>query len=607
MRNLFQELKHRNVFRVAVAYAVVGWLVVQVADVATESFAAPDWVMKVLILFLLLGLPVAAFLAWAFELTPEGVVRAEDVPANAPKDPRSGKMLNRLTIAALLVIIAWLGWDKLQGPTDADPAPVETAAAVTDKSIAVLPFADFSPDGQQGWFADGLTDEILNALARTRDLRVASRTSSFQYRGTDGDLPKIAAELGVAHILEGSVRRSGDRLRVTAQLIRAADDTHLWSDTFDGTTADSIAIQENIALRIANALKTAMDPDELQRMLSAGTESVEAWELYLQAEGEINSDEPSADHVLALLERAVTIDPGFADAHIGIARLWLSHLNPAQTVRFTQPFPADEARARLYAAIDLAEAHARSETMQAEYQQLRAQFDIRLNDRVDAARRVAEARPEDYESKAYLMGALIAAGDYAAARAIGLEAKQQAMAADDPTSNVFQYLHRVDVPAALEMAEAAMRRPNVQPQTLYQAHRVMLYAGKVAEAALVARQYEDRASDPTSIAMVRVRQACAEGRITDADREFAAYNAVPGQHGAVADNRWLFLQTLGRYEDAIEDVRHLDQGVGLYALSGFLAYTHFDPRPFPNLNARLEAQGIQRPPAAQVAFFCKRD
>jgi adenylate cyclase len=207
--NLFEELRHRNVFKVAAAYTVVGWLLAQVADLVVDAFNLPDRFLQMIIITLVLGFPIAVFFAWVFELTPDGLKKAKDLPADMPKDPRSGKILNRLTMGLLIVAVIWLGWDKFQAP---EPEPVANEEhEVTDKSIAVLPFADFSPDGQQGWFADGLTDEILNALARTSDLRVASRTSSFQYRNSQGDLPRIATELGVAHILEGSVRRAGDK------------------------------------------------------------------------------------------------------------------------------------------------------------------------------------------------------------------------------------------------------------------------------------------------------------------------------------------------------------------------------------------------------------
>lgn len=240
MRGFIEELSHRNVIRVGAAYVVAGWLIAQVGDLIADVFNLPDWFMQTVLIVLVLGLPVALFLAWAFELTPEGMKKAHEVPEDAPKDPRAGRVLNAVTIVTLVVVVAWLAWDKIHR------VPEEIASV--DKSIAVLPFDDFSPDGNQTWFVDGLTEEILNSLARATDLQVASRTSSFAHRDSTEDIPTIANALGVDHILEGSVRRDGDRLRVTAQLIRAADDKHLWSETFDGGSGDSIKVQEEFAL-----------------------------------------------------------------------------------------------------------------------------------------------------------------------------------------------------------------------------------------------------------------------------------------------------------------------------------------------------------------------
>ena len=229
---------------------------------------------------------------------------------------------------------------------------------------------------------------------------------------------------------------------------------------------------------------------------------------------------------------------------------------------------------------------------------------VRLTDYLAAVHRFADARPESYTAKAELMSAYILVGDYAAARRVGAEAKRLAMAADDPTGAVFQHLHRVDLAAAMEMAEAAVAKPNVNSNTLYQAHRVFLYAGEIARAARLARLFAARGTNPSSLAMVEIRQACAEGRVDDAEAIYANLDATGP--GGLADNQWLFLQTLGRTEEANEAVRYLDEDDGLYALSGFLHYTHFDPRPFPNLMARLEAQGIERPPATKIPFACKR-
>jgi hypothetical protein len=388
-------------------------------------------------------------------------------------------------------------------------------------------------------------------------------------------------------------------------LIRAADDTHLWSDTFDGTTEDSIAIQEQIALKIARAMDTAMDPEELERMLSAGTRSVAAWELYVRADTASYGNTRPMTETVDLLERAVTIDPSFVDAHLALAQIWVSHLNPAQSLKYDQPISGDEARRRFYAAITSAQEFARSEASRAEYDALRARFDIRLTDYLAAVHRFADARPESYAARAELMSAYILVGDYAAARRVGADAKRLAMAADDPTGAVFQHLHRVDLASAMEMAEAAIARPNVSPNDLYQAHRVFLYAGEIERAARLARLFAARSTDETSLAMVEIRQACAEGRVEDAEAIYANLDATGS--GGLADNEWLFLKTLGREEEANESVRYLDEGDGLFALSGFLHYTHFDPRPFPNLMARLEAQGIRRPPPTEIPFACKRD
>lgn len=593
------ELKRRNVIRVGVAYTVAAWLVAQVADLVADAFATPGWFMRMLIVLLALGLPVALVLAWAYELTPDGVKRARDLPADMPKDPRSRRMLNRATIAALTIAVIWLGWDKFQGPDSAG------TGTFVDKSIAVLPFADFSPDSNYGWFADGLTDEILNALARTADLRVASRTSSFQYRNANGDVPRIASELGVAHILEGSVRRAGDRLRVTAQLIRAADDVHLWSESFDGTADDSIRIQESIAHKIASALETAMEPEELERMLSAGTSSVEAWGLYVRAEAIINSEnnDISESDALRMLQEAVRIDPEFGDAYNAIAGLWLAHLDPAQSFRLDEPVSPEEARQSFYASLANAARYARSDVARAEYAALRARFDIRLNDFIAARREISDLRPQDYVALAYLAAAYILIGDYDTARSIGLKAKDLAMAADNPDKEVFQYLYRVDLPAAMEMVDASLAKSNLPAVVLYQAHRVLLYAGEVERAAQIARLHNDRETNAEFIAMVNVRQACAEGRVADADAEYAKLLESSPEDVTL---QWLFLQTLGRTDDAIDLVRFLDGGDGLYSLSGYLNYTHFDPRPFPNLMARLESQGIKRPPPIPIPFACKR-
>ncbi len=217
---LFDELRRRNVFRVGAAYLVVAWLVLQVVDTIAPLLELPDTFGRGVLLLLVIGFPVVLLFSWAYELTDKGLKKTSEVDADDSITHSTGQRLNRLTIVVLVIALGYFIWEsRFQG--DADTVePNAVAEAVTEKTIAVLPFASFSEDAEQAWFADGLTEEILNALARTPDLLVSSRTSSFAYKGTNKDLQTIARELGVAHVLEGSVRRGGDRMRITAQLIR---------------------------------------------------------------------------------------------------------------------------------------------------------------------------------------------------------------------------------------------------------------------------------------------------------------------------------------------------------------------------------------------------
>ncbi|MGB5629720.1 MAG: hypothetical protein WBM57_10155 [Woeseiaceae bacterium] len=291
--SFFAELKRRNVIRVAVAYSVIAWVLAQVAEFAFENFGAPDWVLKSVVVILLLGLPLAVVFAWAFEMTPEGIKREKEVDRSASITPQTGKKLDRVIIAVLVVALAWFAWDKFGGP--AEPSPIATASSVSDKSVAVLPFVAMSNGPDDEFFADGMTEEILNSLAQLPELLVTARTSAFSFKGKDIPIQQIAAALGVGHVVEGSVRRSGDRLRVTAQLIRAGDGFHLWSETFDSRSADTIEVQESIAEKIAVALEIVLDENKRNAMRLAGLRDIEAFTLYQKgrdlferAHGEIN-------------------------------------------------------------------------------------------------------------------------------------------------------------------------------------------------------------------------------------------------------------------------------------------------------------------------------
>jgi TolB-like protein/Flp pilus assembly protein TadD len=357
--SLFAELKRRNVFRVGAAYVVVGWLLLQAADILLDNFGAPEWVFKSFAALLVLGLPLALFLAWAFELTPEGVKRTEDVVETESVTPRTGSRIDRLIVIGLLAVISILVvervWFAGSGSDTAVNAPAESSVAeepaatgqggtdggsrpdavpVAEKeSIAVLPFANMSADPEQEFFADGITEDILTRLASIGELRVISRTSIMRYKNSDKSLPEIAAELGVSHVLEGSVRRAGNQVRITGQLIRAADDAHLWAESFDRELADIFAVQAEIAGRIVQALALQLTEGEREQLQRQGTDNAAAYEHYLLGRAQMNQSYSDFGAYLALMERAETDfraalekDPDYADAWAGLARSLLSRL-----------------------------------------------------------------------------------------------------------------------------------------------------------------------------------------------------------------------------------------------------------------------------------------
>jgi len=351
--SLFEELKRRNVVRVAVAYVVLGWVIAQVAEFAFENFGAPDWALKSLVIVLLLGLPLVLFFAWAFELTPDGVKREKDVDRSQSIAPQTGRKLDRTIIGVLVVALCWFAWDKFYAGVDSE-APLRTAAdetaavQVQDKSVAVLPFLSLSSGQDDEYFADGLTEEILNSLAQLPELLVTARTSAFSFKGQEVPVQEIAAALGVRHIVEGSVRRAGDRLRVTAQLIRAEDGFHLWSENYDSSSTDTIAVQENIAEQIAAALDVVLDEKKRAAMNKAGLRDAEAFILYQkgkhvfdQAHGEIGTID-GLRQANIYFEQVIERVPDFPQVYLDHSDLFIHMLNDAASGVYQAGVGADE-------------------------------------------------------------------------------------------------------------------------------------------------------------------------------------------------------------------------------------------------------------------------
>ncbi len=291
--SLFEELKRRNVFRVGIAYLVASWLLLQVIDVIGPILRLPENVARYVLFFLAIGFLPAIIFAWVFELTPQGVKRESEVTRSGSMTARTGHKLDRAIIVALALAVTFLLFDRLgpgrQGETGPAQAPQfeqahqhvsmppADAADVAEKSVVVLPFVKMSNGPDDDYFADGLTEEIINALAQAPDLLVTARTSAFHFKGQNLPVAEIAAQLGVAHAVEGSVRRAGDQLRITAQLVRTADGFHLWSETYDRRTEDTFAVQVDIAEKVARALNVYLDDALRERMQWVGTRNVEAF------------------------------------------------------------------------------------------------------------------------------------------------------------------------------------------------------------------------------------------------------------------------------------------------------------------------------------------
>jgi len=333
--SIFNELKRRNVFKVGIAYVIVAWLVAQVLQLVFESFGTPVWAIKSVLVLLATGLPFALFFAWAFELTPDGLKREQDVDRSQPPAPQTGSKLNLMITVVLVLALAYFAYDKFVLSGEREAALVEaTTQTVTEQvisaeepgesdiSIAVLPFVNMSSDPEQEYFSDGISEELLNVLAKIDSLKVAARTSSFSFKGQNKPVGEIAQVLGVDHILEGSVRKSGNQIRVTAQLIRVSDGFHMWSETYDRELVNIFAIQDEITEAIVSELRVELNVQT--QIASTTTDNPEAYQEYLQGRYFWNL-RTVQDLYLAVehFERATQLDPTYADSWTGLGEAWV--------------------------------------------------------------------------------------------------------------------------------------------------------------------------------------------------------------------------------------------------------------------------------------------
>src|SRR6266496_246314 len=348
-KNFFGELKRRNVYKVAIAYAVVAWLLMQLATQVFPFLEIPNWAIRLVIMLIVIGFPIALVIAWAFELTPEGLKRTEFADELPKKSGRSSAWIYVIIVAgAISVGLFFLG--RYTSSKQGAELPAE--------SIAVLPFVNMSSDRENEYFVDGLTEEILNRIAQINELKVPGRTSCFAFKDKNADLRQVGVSLGVAHILEGSVRKSGERLRITAQLVRTLDGYHLWSQSFDRKLDDVFAIQEEIARSIGDALSVQLKVGGVGQA-ERPTQDMRAYDDYLKARTLITQRSPTnVRRAIPLLEAAVQRDPAFAKAWAALAqaRALAPYFLPIDTTESLQN-AENTARKALALAASLADAH----------------------------------------------------------------------------------------------------------------------------------------------------------------------------------------------------------------------------------------------------------
>lgn len=462
---LVSELRRRNVFRMAVLYVVAAWLIMQVAEVLIGLANLPDWIGTTTLALLAVGFPIALTVSWFYELTPDGISLEKDITAIESITHVTGRRMDLVVISLLCAGLILFAYDKWW----TGPPP--------EKSIAVLAFENMSGDPEQEYFSDGISEELLNALAKLPGLRVAARTSSFQFKGQHEDIVEIAAALNVAHILEGSVRKSGNKIRITAQLIKADDGFHLWSETYDRELDDVFAVQDEIAGAISDALKVklalvagqAVQPTVIK---AAGTA---AYDAYLQGRELIHHrNRESMEGAIQYLERSLSLDNSFAPAHAQLATATMLLTSYAKSER-------EEARRKATRHLDraqelepdLAEAHAG--------RALLAQYANDYEATVEHARKALAANPNYVDAMNWLSNGLGNLGRYEEADAI-----QKQMLLTDPLTIIgrLNYIgdlrSRGRIDEAHEIADQLIAR---SPSAGYRAHaETSLWSeGKLAE------------------------------------------------------------------------------------------------------------------------------
>jgi len=555
-RNFFAELKRRNVYKVAVAYAVVAWLLIQAASIFLPAFDAPAWVMKIFIIVIIFGFPVALIFSWAFEITPEGIKLESEIEPSKSIKRRTGRKIVALTIALAVVAAGLFVYQLVRPKSDTSGSP--TAATIANKSIAVLPFDNLSRDPDNAYFCEGVQDEILTRLAKVADLKVISRTSTQHFKSTPDNLPQIAKQLGVAHIVEGSVQKSNDQVRVNVQLINAQNDAHLWADTYDRKLTDIFAVESDIAKTIAETLQAKLTGSEKSSIAKTPTVNPEAYELYLR--GKFFAEKRTGADLLKSIEyydQAIAKDPGYPLAYVGLAD---SHLLLSAYGATSPKESASPARAALRNAIELddslAQAHASSGLL--------ATVELDLDRAISELERAIQLNPNYATAHHWIALPLTAVGQsdrgiLEGKRAIELDPLSLIINAD--LCWVYFNGRRFDE------AEAQARKTLEMDPRFYVAHyylgEALQFKGKLAGAIAEFQKAYDSNNDPFSLAMLG--QAYARQGKTDEAQKVLARLREQAKSQYISPYAFaVVLTALGDKAHAIDELEHGYDDTGFY-------------------------------------------
>src|SRR5438874_2089786 len=570
--NFFAELKRRNVYKVAVAYIVAGWALSQGVAQVFPIFDIPNWVIRLIVLLIVIGLPIALVLSWTFEITPQGIKRTEDVDlAASAQQSKKRTWIFVVVIGAVLSIGLFLLGRYSTGNKTGSPA------GITNKSIAVLPFDNLSRDPDNAYFCEGVQDEILTRLAKVADLKVISRTSTQHFKSAPDNLPQIAKQLGVAHILEGSVQKANDQVRVNVQLINALTDAHLWADTYDRKLTDIFAVESEIAKTIAETLKARLTGSEKTLITKTPSVNPEAYELYLK--GRFFWNKRTGDDLrksIEYLKQAIAKDPRYALAYAALADSYAllrfyGGASPAESV-----VPAEAAANKALELDDsLAEAHASLGLIATE--------ELEVNRGVDELERAIQLNP-NYATAHHWLGLALATLRQSD-RSIGelkraLELDPLSMIINADLSIIYLYARRYDA------AEAQARKTLEIDSHSFVAHyylgEALQLTSRLKEAIPEFQKAVELNNDPYSIAMLV--QAYARNGQTDEARKLLAHLNEMAKSAEVPEYALAIAYTsLGEKERAIEALEHGFAGGNksyLFLLPGdpFLDDLRDDPR-----------------------------